>query len=71
MTQLDHAAQVASMDQATAQMVDLGRGWAGFYRAMVEGGIPPRIAARMVDRQHAAAMQVQVLQAAGAAQGAG
>jgi hypothetical protein len=62
MTNLDGAAHVASMDQAAAQLADVGRGWAMMYRALCEGGIPPRLAGRIVDRQHAAACQTALLQ---------
>lgn len=44
-------------DQQEATMAALGRQYAAFYAALIAGGVPTRVAATMVHRQHGATLQ--------------
>jgi hypothetical protein len=53
----------AASDQTEAQMAALGRQWAAFYRALLDGGVPLRMAGRMTERQQAATCHMILISA--------
>lgn len=55
------AVHTAASDQNTAQMADLGRAWAAMYHGLCAGGVPPRMAGRMVERQQATHCRLMLL----------
>lgn len=62
---LKDAVRAHLTDQAEANMVTLGRGYATFYRTLVEQGVPPVLAADLVQRQQSANLQIAIRQAVG------